>query len=275
MAVAFDASSESHATGNVSTSQSSFSWTHTPIGTPKGILVFTFSNTTNDNATSVTYGGTSMTAVSGGRAVFSGTYGGETKSWFLGSSISTGAQTVVVNRTNNADQMWAVAFSVTAAADTSVHTAGIVLLQSSAGAAEQSVTDGQSSGTNNSLRFAATNTNAFGIQSFYSTIVADGTVSPGPSSTWSKYNDLTNQVYATVYETTAGIGARNVGFYYNLTILKGVTNHTAAVHLAVKEGGGGGGGGTTNPAMLLAMMIAQEARNERITYGGLTGNFGI
>ena len=277
MSVAYDAVTRSHASGSTSASEASFSWTHTPVGTPKGVLVFTFSNTTNDNATSVTYGGTSMTAVSGGRAVQSGTYGGEVKAWFLGSSISTGNQTVVVNRTNNADTMWAAAYTVTAAANTEVHTAGIVLIQSTGGTSEQSITDGQSSGSNNSVRFAAVNCNGDNVQTFFTTIVFDGTVMEGASSTieTNAYNDLTNQVFVTAYETTAGIGSRNVGFQYNPLTVFMVTPHTAAVHLAVKESAGGGGGGTTNPAMLLAMMIAQEARNERITYGGGRENTGF
>lgn len=276
MAVAYDAISKSHASGSSSASESSFSWTHTPVGTPKGVLVFVFSNTTvsNDNSTSVTYGGTNLTAVSGGRAVVAGTRGGDVKAWFLGSSISTGNQTITVNRTNNADQMWAQAYTVTAAADTSVHTAGIVLIQAGVTLVnQQAVTDGQSSGTNNSLRFAAINANNSVISTTWTKFTMQGTIYPGPSSTMNAtngYNSLTNYSLATVYETTAGIGSRNIGFYYDALLVKGVTSHTVAVHLAVKESGGGGGG-TTNPAALLAMMVAQEAANERITTGGIRG----
>ena len=277
MAVAFDASSESHTGTTGSVSQSSFNWTHTPVGTPKGVLVFTFSTlSSNDNATAVSYGASSMTAVSGGRAVSTGgTYIGDVKAWFLGSSVPTGAQTVTVTRTNNTDEMYAVAHTVTAASNTDVHTAGIVLTQTSGGSlslAEQSVTDGQSSGTNNSVRFAGVNCTAINVQTFYTTLISPGDLYPGASSTHLQSLDHANFAWMTVRETTAGIGSRSVGFLFS--IISKNTESLAAVHLAIKESGGGGGG-TTNPAMLLAMMIAQEARNEIITYGGGGGNTGF
>lgn len=279
MAVAYDAVSQSHASGNTSVSQASFSWTHTPAGTPRGILVFTYNTkSTSDNATSVTYGGVSMTAVSGGRAVANGTHPVDCKAWFLGASIPTGAQTVTVNRTNNTDEMWAVAFSVTAAADTSVHTAGIVLSQQSVPdngctLSEQSVTDGQSSGTNNSVRFAGFNGRGSSISNTTTTFPLNDVLYPGASSTMAASNDLTNEVIGAVRETTAGIGARNIGFTFNGNGVIFNTQTLAAVHLAIKEGTGGGGA-TAYPANLLALFIAQEARNERATYGSLGGTFG-
>lgn len=274
MAVAFDASSESHTGTTGSVSQSSFNWTHTPVGTPQGVLVFTFSTlSSNDNATAVSYGASSMTAVSGGRAVSTGgTYIGDVKAWFLGSSVPTGAQTVTVTRTNNTDNMYAIAITVTAAANTEVHTAGIVLTQTSGNTInlnEQSVTDGQSAGVNNSLRVAAANCTALTMQTFYTTITTSDVLSPGPSSTHLQSLDDLNFGWMAVRETTTGIGARNVGFFYTESSLS--TESLAAVHLAIKESGVGGGpvaqnlllgnlpgfadiGGTIDPALGLTFV---------------------
>src|SRR5690348_5790420 len=155
MAVAFDASSESHTGTTGSTNQASFSWTHTPVGTPKGVLIFLINL---DSATgvnpSITYGGVAVPAVTGGVDADTAGEAGRCAAFFLGSGIPTGAQTVVVNRDNNAQQVYAVAITVTAAAgkDTAVHEAGIVLLQEDGTLAEQSVTDG--SPGSNSVRFA-------------------------------------------------------------------------------------------------------------------------
>lgn len=90
MAIAFDAAS--HSTAAVA---NNFSWTHTPNGTPRGVLVFIAQNASGtDDVTGVTYGGTSMARV--GRALHAT---GETSAvyiYFLGASVPTGAQTVSV-----------------------------------------------------------------------------------------------------------------------------------------------------------------------------------
>lgn len=232
MAIAFDASSESHTGTTGSASEASFSWTHTPVGTPKGILVFTFVNANADDATAVTYGGVSLTAVTGGRAVDTAGEPGDCKAWFLGSSVPTGSQTVSVTRNNNANVMYAVAISVTSSQNSAVHEAGIVLVQEDGSISAQSVTDG-SSGTGNSVRFAAINS---GADDFATTLPS----SPSPitlypdssSSTWLQGIDFGTRVCGVVRETNAGTGARNVGFF-------GPNDDRAAVHLAIKDVVGG------------------------------------
>lgn len=257
MAVAFDASSVSGS----SVSQASYSWTHTPTGTPRGVLVYTFvTGSTSDNATAVTYGGVSMTAVSGvnGRATTTGAgLTGDCKAWFLGSSIPTGAQTVSVTRTNNTDTMYGMAFTVTAGANTETNdpqkdelaTGNITL-------SEKSVTDGQSSGTNNSVRFAGINVSALSVDTTSggpTTAPAD-VVAPGASCTHLQSVDLGATCIMGVRETTAGIGARNVGFYYS--VFSKTTENVAAVYLAVREATSAAPSAT--PAALLAMMVAFE-----------------
>lgn len=226
MAVAFDASTESHTGTTGSTSEASFSWTHTPVGTPAGVLVFTFVNANADNATSVTYGGVGMTAVSGGRAVDTAGEPGDCKAWFLGSGIPTGNQTVQVNRTNNASVMYAVAITVTAGANT--ETNGVVLVQGDGTCAQQSVTDG-STGVD-SMRFAGINSGLSSVASL------TPPASPGPNvlanganSTLLQSIVIGTRCCAVVRETTAGQGSRSVGF------ASVTSDDRAAVHLAVRE----------------------------------------
>jgi hypothetical protein len=229
MAIGYDASSESHTGTTGSASETSFSWTHTPAGTPKGVLIFTFVNANADDATAVTYGGVSLTDVSGGRAVDTAGEPGDCKAWFLGSGVPTGSQTVTVTRNNNANVMYAVAITVTSSQDSAVHTGtgGIVLIQGDTALIEQAVTDG-SSGTGNSMRFAAVNS---GCDQFSTTPIKPDGITLAPydvDSTWVHGIDFGTRVCGVVRETTAGTGSRSVGFL-------SPTEDTAAVHLAIKD----------------------------------------
>lgn len=213
-AVAHDAASESHTGATGSTNQSSFSWSHTPAGTPRGVLVFIHTVSSTKRVTSVTYGGVSMTEIIGGAAVDTNGEPGRIDTFFLGTSIPTGTQTIVVSRTNNADEMYASASTQTASVNTEIYTTGIVLLQESGTYSVQSVTDG-STGVN-SLRYAS---------GYYG---GNNTLSAGTGSTVLNSIDYGSQTSTTVRETTAGQGARNVGFTAS-------SDDRAAVHLAVRE----------------------------------------
>jgi len=219
MAVAHDASAESHAGTTGSASEAFFDFTITPVGTARGLLVFTFVNANADNALSVkidpTGANTDVPAVSGGRAVDTATEPGDCKAWFLGAGLPAGAMTIRVNRTNNANVMYAVAVTVTAAGDTQAYTPGIVLLQEDGTLAEQSVDDG-SPGTN-SLRYA-------GINSGLAAPPAQGT-----NSTTTQSIDFGARVASLVRENTAGQGSRSVGWS------TATSDDRAAVHLAVRE----------------------------------------
>lgn len=215
MAVGFDAATESATASTGSTSVPSFSWSHTgAVSGVKGVLVFTFVNANADDATSVTYGGVTVPVVTGGRALDTATEAGDCKAWFLGSGVPQGTQTVVVNRNNNANVMYAVAITVTALVDTA--TTGIVLLNDNQALAQQNVDDG-SPGTN-SMRFAGVNSGL-------------GTHPPaGANSTELHFFPATAgaRSISTVRETTAGQGSRPVGFSAS-------TDDVAAVHLAIYE----------------------------------------
>jgi hypothetical protein len=113
MAVAFDAATENAAAADPQ------NFTHTPSGTPRGVLVYISHNTVgSDIVNGVTYGGVAMA-----EAGFADDDTGELGAcqvWFLGSSIPTGAQTVSIDRTESTTSVWAVAITVTAAADTEI-----------------------------------------------------------------------------------------------------------------------------------------------------------
>ena len=110
MAIAFDASSNSTpGTGNMS-------WTHTPVGTPRGIAVMICQDVgTTDEITSVTYGGVSLTQATGSPiGGGAGLEDGLVAIWILGSGIPTGAQTVQVNVDATGSSKAAVCISATA-----------------------------------------------------------------------------------------------------------------------------------------------------------------
>lgn len=243
MAVSYDAVSQP---ALHSSSGSSFTWNHVPGGTPSGVLVFTFVNANSDDVSSVSYGASSMTAVSGGRANNgNATYPGDCKAWFLGSSVPTGTQTITVNRsgTNN---IFAIAMTFLAATNTEVYTTGIVLLTADATSiAQQSVTDG-SPGTN-SLRVAGVN---MGIPGWNEPIKygVNNNILAGANSVWADgtANNLTSIGVIGIYdygtrgvgmvrETANGQGSRNVGFAGTVNFAPPANTGIAAVHLAVRE----------------------------------------
>ena len=216
MAVAHSAASESHTGSTGSANQAAFSWTHTQTGTPRGVIVFvsTYASVA-DLITSVTYGGLALTRLAGGAALDNAGELGRLDAFFLGSGLGTGNQTITVNRTNNATVMYAAAATVTAGADTAVPTQTIVLLQGDGTLTVQSVND--TSPGQNSVRYAGS----------YS-----GLGSPPPAGTGSTLlNSIDIGAYgsALVRETTAGQGARNVGFN------SATTDDRAVVHLAIRE----------------------------------------
>jgi hypothetical protein len=214
MAVAFDAAFESHTGTTGSTSQASFNWNHTPVGTPKGVLVFTFVNANADNALSVTYGSASLTRVPNGRALATSAEPGDCVAWFVGSSIPTGLQVVTVNRTNNANVMYAVSVTVTAATDTEACIPVLLQGGSTQAPAEQTVTDFTPGA--NSVRFAGCNYGGSGVPV------------TGANSTAMQSIDFGVRTIGTVRETTAGQGGRLVGF-------TDASDDVAAVHLAIRE----------------------------------------
>jgi hypothetical protein len=119
MAIAYDASSQGSGGSNP------VSWTHTPVGTPKGVFVgITEHETLSDDVTGVTYGGVALTKVDG-LTVDSGE-DGTAQVWYRGSGIPTGAQTVSIALSGAAGgTVRGYCITVTAASDKNTQLAGI------------------------------------------------------------------------------------------------------------------------------------------------------
>lgn len=223
MAVGYDAGSISHAsTGNTGT-PNPFTWTHTTTGTNvKGVLVFTFNNADVDTATGVTYNGVALSAVTGGQAADTGGEAGRTKAWFVTSGAITTADSIVSVSRSGTSAMSAVCITLTADTPT-LEVTGVTLEQNNQELTEESIDDG-SPGTN-SLRFAAVNS---GLPSLTAT---DNSGCPaGANSTVVAGLDYGARVVNVVRETTAGQGARSVGFNSYTG-----SDDVAAVYLAVRE----------------------------------------
>jgi hypothetical protein len=114
VAVAFDAATRS----TTGFDNNTVSWTHTPVGIPRGVTVIVGIEAALDQVAGVTYGGVAMTRVRTAHrttAEAGGCFG-----YFLGSGISTGPQTVTVtmNPSSGTNDWAACCVTWTAAGDT-------------------------------------------------------------------------------------------------------------------------------------------------------------
>jgi hypothetical protein len=116
MALVFDAAVESLRTGTTDP----HTWTHAPVGVPRAIVVaIVHGPLSTDFASTVTYGGVSMTRIV--RATDTATEPGAAELWFLGASIPTGNQTVSVDLTSaTTEDIQFVSMSWTGGANTEV-----------------------------------------------------------------------------------------------------------------------------------------------------------
>ena len=207
MTVAFDAEF------GPNTGTGTISWTHTPVGTPKAVIVgIAHTGLTDEISTAPTYGGVSLTEMSDSPTFFDATEDAITYAYFLGSSIPTGAQTVEVTVSGATDK---ACFSVTltAADDTEiVDTAPIA----------------QSSANPSATLLLA------GRTSFAGEILASGQGNPGsvvPLTNWTDRGeyDIGSQVFALyTYDT---IGNSDVTAGWSNTS----TDESAAVTFAISE----------------------------------------
>jgi hypothetical protein len=116
MAIAFDDWWDNNRTGTGTTQ----SWSHTPLGTPRAVVVaVTHGASSTEHVSSVTYGGVAMTPVVS--AADTGGEPGRTSLFFLGSGVPTGTQTVLVTySTGTTDDTHATSVTFTAALDCEV-----------------------------------------------------------------------------------------------------------------------------------------------------------
>src|SRR4026208_2554961 len=98
MAIAHDAATQS---SSWTTTPDPFTFSHTPVGTPRGVIVMITINAESglDHITGVTYGGVAMARVTNGFAQDTVTEPGSSYLYFLGSGIPTGTQTVSIDHT--------------------------------------------------------------------------------------------------------------------------------------------------------------------------------
>lgn len=116
MAVAFDTATP----GNRSGTTDPHTFTHTPIGTPRGVILAAVHGTeSTDLIVGVTYGGVAMTRIK--TATDTATEPGRVYLYFLGSGIPTGAQTVSIDLTSaTTTPIDFTVMTLTASADTSI-----------------------------------------------------------------------------------------------------------------------------------------------------------
>ena len=120
MTVAFDAATEPA----TFTTTTPYTFSHTPSGTPAGILLeIDHGAVSTDLITgTVSYGGVAMSRVA--TAKDTATEAGRSYFYFLGSGIPSGTQTVSISHTGSSDVKHTTVASVTAAADTEIGGAG-------------------------------------------------------------------------------------------------------------------------------------------------------
>lgn len=224
MAVAFGHLSESHTGTTGNTSADSFTWTHNTSG-DRAIVVFVWTyNSAIDYATGVTVSGRPADDLgSAGTAIMNSAEVGSLHTYFIDAVPQSTTAAIVVTRTNNTTPMYAAAFSfsVTAGKRSEVYVPGMVNIATTGSnttdPAEQNVDDGSPGA--NSVRCAA-------MISGRNSVTGAGGNSTGTTTTSA---DLGTTTFQSVYETTAGQGARPVGF------ATGAADDTGFIGLAVRE----------------------------------------
>jgi hypothetical protein len=226
MAVAFDAASS-----NGSLTVNDMSWTHTPVGTPRAVIVFIFQGGSSaDTVNGVTYGGVAMSEVTGSPLLRSaGVEVGGVYAYFLGASIPTGAQTVAVDSTGSGTKQ-AECITLTGSNDTEL--VDVDATTNSTSAANPSVT-----------------LSLGGRDCWCGLVYASGVDNPANVSPLTDWTAILEP----------DVGASTGGFYrYNTVGTADVTaGYTAAaddatmIALAVAEVAGGGGGTTRRRDLLL------------------------
>lgn len=161
------------ANSGVSTGTTTWSWTHTPVRRPRGILVFIVENVgVSDVISDVTYGGVPMTRI--GYCIANTAEPGSVYAYFLGSGIPNGAQTVEVTVSSGTTSKAAISFSVTGEGDTIV--GGVAMVFTKAGAttiANPSMT----------VRSIPGYVQCLGLGAVFSGVNAPGSITPGSGYT--------------------------------------------------------------------------------------------
>ena len=224
--IAFDAST------NATPGTGDLTWNHVPVGTPKGVIVgiVQYGVDRLDHVTGVTYGGVAMTEVSGSpRLAGVGTEASVVYTYFLGSSIPTGTQSVVVS-TNSAISRAATCVSLT----------------SSGGNAEiidvDATIDGGNVGANPSITLQLGGRLCFVMVSFMSGYTSITSIAPNTG--WTSRQEYDHGVGTSGHYTYNTIGSANVTAGWT----QGTGEDGLMIGIAVAESPITGGVGITNTA---------------------------
>lgn len=221
MAIAFQASSESHTGTTGAASVASFTWNHALTSTSEGLAVFVYGfAVATDIITSVTVGGINVPLIGTAAASFAAdtaTEPGFVEVYFLsGATLPRVTSAIVVNRTNNTTVTYANAISITAAA-LPVQIVGLTELNEDQAVATITINDGGQVGS--SLRMLGLYTGAAAPP------VATAATTVGPVGL---NIDIGASGAGTYYELAAGSGSRSIGF-------ASTTDDTALVAFAIAE----------------------------------------
>lgn len=196
------------------------SWTHTPVGTPRGVIVWCGYISTAHQIDSITYGGDAMTEVELSPLVKLNNESASVHAYFLGTSIPTGAQTVSVT-VNDITFKRCSSWTVTAGDDTSVNTVDTL--------------------TSDSLDDpSSTLVTSDGVETFVTTALmtgfdAVGSVSPIAGYTVTLNSDQGTMVFNLARKSTNPTGG-NVTYGWTSTSAEDVI----MMGVAIREGTGGG-----------------------------------
>jgi hypothetical protein len=196
-------------------------FTHTPVGTPRGVLFVCLHTIAQDQVISVTYGGVTMNEVSNSPFLaVAGTKPATAEVFFLGAGIPTGVQNVVVDRGGTSAGRLIVV-SVTAASDTTIDAVATL----------DTVIQDPSQNIDTT---AATNTWIMGALAFNG--IDTSTVTTGTGYTQISETDIGTWVAHSQYRTSNGTGG-TIACPWTTTL----SSDACAFLVAVKDSGGGGG----------------------------------
>lgn len=225
---------ESHTGTTGSSSESSFSWSHNHGVSllPRGILIFVATNAAVDDSTSVTYGGMTIPRVVDAIAIRdTGGLGDDcaVAAFFLGSGLPTGNQTVVVNRNNTANVMYATCITCLSTNNVDLETWGLVTEAGGGGLRPVTVDDGTPPTYSQLFGFLNSGHDGHGSVGFADPYVGAEPI-PAPGG-YIVIDYGSRGVCAAM--SPAGIGPRQTGFLTQFQ-LDDASDH-AVIYLAVRE----------------------------------------
>ena len=236
MAIAFDA-----ATSSLTLTSSAYNISHTPVGTPRGVLVLIAEDGGTDAVTGITYGGTSLTEMTNSPFVGTNSEAGVIHAYFLGSSVPTGAQTCTITPSANTRRV-TTCITVTAANDTEENIVSQLL--DSNGIASPSAT------------LSLSSVSSFVAQAFQSGKPSVGDISPLAGWTSRQEGDFGPSTAAVYTYDTIGTADVTCGYTAggdNVQLLGAAINEVA-------------GGGATTPKTVTATHTGTASMTKVVTF---------